>query len=109
MRTNRSWRTDLSASQALERRQKDRRTAEGEVVLLVEDPEPLEIRGQLVDVSASGFRAAHEHAALYAGQEVTFRHAFGAGSAQVVWTRILGQRVETGLRNLQTTDPQKYD
>jgi hypothetical protein len=90
------------ASQALDRREKERRTVEGEVVLFVEDPEPLEIHGQLVDVSASGFRVAHDHAALCAGQEVTFRHAFGAGSAEVVWTLVVGHCVETSFRNLET-------
>ena len=53
--------------------------------------------GQLVDVSASGFRMAHECAALTAGQYVEFAHVEAKGRARVVWTRILDDAVESGF------------
>jgi hypothetical protein len=57
-----------------------------------------EVRGQLIDSSASGFRAEHDCAELTCGQIVRFRlRAASKGKARVVWTRILGGRVETGF------------
>ena len=85
----------------LDRRQKERVPAEGEVVLFFEDPEAVEIQGRMVDLSADGFRVVHRHRELRAGQEVTFHHSFGIGLPQVVWNRVLGHHVESGLRILE--------
>ena len=80
-----------------ERRREKRNPTNGEVSLLLEDPEPLVIRGRLFDSSANGFRAAHDRTALCAGQEVGFRHATAQGRARVVWNRILAEHVESGF------------
>jgi hypothetical protein len=57
-----------------------------------------EIRGKLLDRSTSGFRAEHDCPGLTSGQVVRFRiTASSHGTARVVWTRILGERVETGF------------
>ena len=57
-----------------------------------------EVRGTLLDRSAKGFRAQHDCAELTAGQVVRFRlGAASRGKAQVIWTRILGDRVESGF------------
>jgi len=70
-------------------------------VLFLDDPEPAEIRGRLVDISAGGFRAAHGHAALLAGQKVKFQHPSGKGIARVMWNRVVENEVESGFRILR--------
>ncbi|MBI3697222.1 MAG: hypothetical protein HY238_20600 [Acidobacteria bacterium] len=65
--------------------------------LFLQDPEPVEIEGRLLDYSNGGFRVAHRHSVLRAGQEVRFRHLRAEGKARVVWNRILAQRVESGF------------
>ena len=79
-----------------DKRKEPRRPAEGEVRIVIEDPHA-EIHGQLVDISASGFRASHNHSGLSHGQVVKFRHLVGAGRARVMWNRIMDQTVETGF------------
>ena len=97
-----SWRAECSEAAAPERRRKERRTAEGEVVLFFEDPVPVEIGGRLMDLNTTGFRASHQHAALRGGQVVSFQHSFAQGFAQVVWNRIVGNLVESGFQILSS-------
>jgi hypothetical protein len=80
-----------------EGRKEPRRPVEGEVRVRFENPQRREIQGRLVDLSASGFRMAHEYAALEAGQIVEFSHIEARGRARVVWNRIADARVETGF------------
>jgi len=94
-------RADRLGELVLDRRQRERVAAEGVVVLLFRDPEAVEIQGRMVDLSADGFRVVHRHRELRAGQEVTFHHSFGNGWARVVWNRVLGHHVESGLRILE--------
>lgn len=79
-----------------DKRKEPRRPAEGEVRITLDDPHA-EIRGTLVDISASGFRASHQHSGLTHGQVVKFKHVVGAGKARVMWNRITEQNVETGF------------
>ncbi len=83
--------------QTLDRRRIERRPAEGEVVLCLEQLEPILIWGELRDVSSDGFRVRHQHMALCTGQQVSFHHADAEGLAEVVWNRVLGDRVESGF------------
>jgi hypothetical protein len=78
-------------------RKEPRRAVDGEVHVRFENPQRREIQGRLVDLSASGFRMAHDYAALEAGQVVEFSHIEAAGRARVVWNRIADARVETGF------------
>jgi hypothetical protein len=55
------------------------------------------VEGRLVDTSESGFRAAHGHAGLTAGQVVRFELPGRSGRARVAWTRVAGQEVESGF------------
>ena len=80
-----------------ENRREPRQPAEGVIRIWFTNPEPFEIQGRLMDVSVSGFRMAHEFAALEAGQMVEFAHVEAAGRARVVWNRIADARVETGF------------
>jgi hypothetical protein len=88
--------------QRVEQRREPRRAAEGDLHLVLGDAGASfgsrEVRGKLLDRSASGFRAQHDCPGLTCGQIVQFRlSASSKGQARVVWTRLLGNRVETGF------------
>jgi ABC-type nitrate/sulfonate/bicarbonate transport system permease component len=85
-----------------EKRQEIRQPAEGPVLVNFSNPQPMEILGQLVDVSPSGFRMAHANQSLQSGQLVGFSHGLAIGTARVMWNRILDHRVETGFRIVTT-------
>ena len=83
--------------QCAEQRRERRRAAVGKVIFQFGDA-PKQVRARLVDRSTTGFRAEHDSSELTCGQLVEFR--FGAAAkrvARVVWTRISGDRVETGF------------
>jgi len=65
--------------------------------LTITEPGARQFEGELVDVSSSGFRAAHRLADLDKGQEILFRHGRGSGHAKVMWTRIVGGEAESGF------------
>jgi hypothetical protein len=81
----------------LEKRRELRRKASGAVEVRFSDPQARTIEGVLMDVSASGFRMAHQDAGLQAGQVVEFSHDEAVGKARVMWNRIVDRRVETGF------------
>jgi hypothetical protein len=80
-----------------EQRRETRRRGQGSVLVRPESPGSRDIQGTLVDVSASGFRMAHDCSALTAGQYVVFTHVEAQGRARVVWTRIIDNTVESGF------------
>jgi len=82
-----------------ERRRNPRREVQGVILLkiLKSDLRSSPIRAFLIDLSATGFRASHTSKELCSGQEVAFCHDAGKGVARVVWTRIVGQSVESGF------------
>lgn len=80
-----------------EKRREARREASGSVRVIFTDPEPLEIDGRLMDVSANGFRMEHACASLRSGQIVEFTHPEAKGRAKVMWNRILAGGVESGF------------
>ena len=80
-----------------EQRRETRRLGHGNVLVRSESSGSRDVQGRLVDVSASGFRMAHNCAALTAGQYVAFAHVEARGRARVVWTRILDNSVESGF------------
>ena len=86
----------MKANQS-DRRREPRRTAQGPVMLLVEGPVPVEVSGRLVDVSLSGFRAAHRYFGFSVGERIRFEHAERSGEARVAWNRITGGSAETGF------------
>jgi hypothetical protein len=81
----------------MDKRKEPRRRAEGAVRVWFSNPEPFEFRGQLLDVSVSGFRMAHDCSTLQAGQMVEFAREGDAGRARVIWNRIVNAHVETGF------------
>jgi hypothetical protein len=54
------------------------------------------LAGELLDMSANGFRASFVHPAPAAGSEVEFSHRFFHGRALVVWMLEAGGRFEAG-------------
>ena len=80
-----------------EKRREPRAPAEGAVRIVLNQSGAEEIVGRLMDVSASGFRAAHNHAALPKGRTVKFQHAAAWGQARVIWNRITPDAIETGF------------
>lgn len=86
-----------TAQGLIEKRREARCMADGEVRIVLEEPVEVEILGHLVDVSRSGFRAAHLHTTLTKGETVRFEHPTASGHARVVWNRIDGRSVETGF------------
>jgi len=85
-----------------EKRRETRQPAEGPVLVNFSNPQPMEVLGQLVDVSASGFRMSHANQSLHSGQLVGFSHGYAMGTARVMWNRIMDHRVETGFRIVNT-------
>ena len=99
MHLKQSLLTECPPGHPEERRKHTRREAQGVIFLhiLESDSRSTEIRASLLDLSASGFRASHTSTELCSGQEVAFYHDGEEGTAKVVWTRIVGQSVESGF------------
>ena len=85
------------ATNPADRRREPRRPASGPVQLKFESEPPGEVVLELMDVSASGFRASHRHGALPLGANAAFRHPEAAGKARVVWNWMHADHVETGF------------
>jgi hypothetical protein len=85
------------AENGTERRSEERRAASGEVLLAELDFAATEFRGELIDLSKSGFRVRHRQKRLSTGQHVRFTLPSRSGEARVMWTRILGENAESGF------------
>jgi hypothetical protein len=89
--------TDRTQENPANRRREPRRAASGKVQLRFETERPNEVEVDLLDVSASGFRAMHRHGLLPLGANAAFRHPEAAGTARVVWNWMHAEHVETGF------------
>jgi hypothetical protein len=85
------------AANPADRRREPRRPVAGKVQLKFESEPPGEVEVDLMDVSASGFRASHRHGALPLGASAAFRHPEAAGKARVDWNWMHPDHVETGF------------
>jgi hypothetical protein len=84
------------------RKNRDRRVAvrtpaHGAVELSFDFPAPTVIAAELIETSATGFRAAHDSKALEAGLEVSYQRPNATGRARVVWTHVLNGRRVSGF------------
>jgi hypothetical protein len=79
-----------------DRRLEMRRMAAGDVTLWL-NGSPLTVSGHLIDLAKSGFRARHNSPTLRSRHIVEFEMAGVSGRARVVWTRVLGDQVESGF------------
>jgi hypothetical protein len=80
-----------------DRRQEPRQSASGKVHLKFESGPQNELEVDLLDVSASGFRASHRHGPLPLGANASFRYQGDAGTARVVWNWVHPGHTETGF------------
>ncbi|MGA2436809.1 MAG: PilZ domain-containing protein [Bryobacteraceae bacterium] len=83
-----------------ERRSELRCAADLEIRLRPEGLMSAPVEGHILDVAKSGFRARHSSHAIVSGQVVEFEFEGGEGRARVVWTRILGDQIESGFQVL---------
>jgi hypothetical protein len=89
--------TDVPQPSGMDRRREPRYVANGDVTLVLENPKPIVVRGRLLDVSQSGFRATHMYPALASGQTVRCKYNGQDVMARVVWNRIQDEHVESGF------------
>jgi hypothetical protein len=82
-----------------ERRSEPRSPAQGPVTVTLwrNGSAITAVSGELMDIATSGFRAQHRAPTLRPGDIVEFERAGGKGLARVVWTRIMGEQVESGF------------
>ena len=59
------------------------------------------LMGELIDMSANGFRVAFGYPAPATGTEVEFSHQFFHGRARVMWTLENGDQFEAGCMVLR--------
>ena len=84
-------------SNPADRRSEPRRPAHGPVKLRPKGFAATSIPGEMLDINSSGFRARHSFPTLVSGHIVEFAYESLEGRARVVWTRILGDKVESGF------------
>lgn len=76
-----------------DRRGAPREAASGRIEILFSNPAPVHLEAELVESSATGFRASYQARPLEPGLRVTYRNAGASGEARVIWTHL-----EEGLR-----------
>jgi len=98
------------AERGAERRRAPRASSSGRLEILLSDPIPTRVDAELIEISSTGFRAAHDSSALEPGLEVLcksdvlsksegLRNPNGgeAVRARVIWTHVLGGRRVSGF------------
>ena len=80
-----------------ERRRLPRVAADGFVDVSFDDPLPVTVRAELVDISDSGLRAAHGSKRLVPGLIVRLDRSAKTQRARVVWTHVLDGRRVSGF------------
>ena len=86
------------------RKEEDRRwavrtPASGRVEIGIEGLAPTVVEAEMIESSATGFRASHDSVALESGADVRYRAASASGRARIMWTHVIqGRRVSGFLR-----------
>jgi len=88
-----------SAQAVADQRREPRRPAQGAVKIRRLQAAGAPIAARLIDVSDSGFRAAHSCTALCSGEVVEFCHWQNEGKARVVWTRVVSSGSATSVES----------
>jgi hypothetical protein len=82
-----------------DRRGAPRNLASGRIEISFDNPVPAMVDAEMVESSATGFRAAHNSSSIEPGLDVRYRAASESGRARVIWTHVvLGRRVSGFLR-----------
>jgi hypothetical protein len=87
----------------LDRRREARQTAKGKVVVRLDHGKTV-IRGEMVDVSPSGFRIRYRGPALPAGSDVDISYPWGDVRASIVWVRSEDNWTEVGFMILRQAE-----
>jgi len=69
----------------------------GRVELRFDDPVPFAVSAQLIELSSTGFRAAHHCKNLDPGTEVRYQREGASGRARVIWTHVLEDHRVSGF------------
>jgi hypothetical protein len=80
-----------------DRRQEARSPQTGAIEISFEDPAPVIVEAELIEISGRGFRAAHNAKALSPGLEVEYQSSSSSGRARVIWTHVLEGRCVSGF------------
>jgi hypothetical protein len=80
-----------------ERRRDERTPHSGEVRISFDDPHPVTIQAELIEISDRGFRASHDSRALAPGLQVEYARCGSIGRARVIWTHVLDGRCVSGF------------
>lgn len=81
-----------------DRRVEPRRPKSGTAYLRIAGPLNEGFDATLLDISKSGFRVRHSYLGIGSGDLVEFTLGGRQGTAQAMWTSILGGLAETGFR-----------
>jgi hypothetical protein len=80
----------------IDQRREPRSVCRGEIRITLDKPRPLELDGELADISNHGFRALYVGKLLPRDTKISFRHRFFSGKARVMWSRQLPDFSEIG-------------
>jgi hypothetical protein len=80
-----------------DRRREGRSPGAGAIEISFEDPNPVTIKAELVEISSRGFRARHDSKALAPALEVHYMRKEFSGRARVIWTHVLEGRCVSGF------------
>jgi len=91
-------RSEPGHPRAVEKRFEPRTLCRGAIRLRPSQPPCVEIYGELMDVSDSGFRASYKGVPLHPATAVQFVHQFFQGNARVAWSRLIAGQAESGFQ-----------
>ncbi len=80
-----------------ERRRAERTPHSGPVEISFHNPAPMNFNAELIEMSSTGFRAAHHCKNLDPGTEIAYRREGAAGRARVIWTQVLQDHRVSGF------------
>ena len=87
----------MDATRKPDRRQEERLPQSGAIDISFDDPTPVKVKAELIEVSDRGFRATHAAKGLTPGLEVKFSREGASGRARVIWTHVLDGRCTSGF------------
>jgi hypothetical protein len=90
----------------LDRRREARQAAKGKVVVRLDHGKTV-IRGEMLDVSPSGFRIRYQGHALPAGSDVDISYPWGEVRASIVWVHSEDDWTDVGFMILRRAEPKR--
>jgi len=84
-----------------DRRNEERSPHSGTIRITFEDPNPVTLKAELIEISERGFRATHDSNALAPGLEVRYARRGSSGRARVIWTHVLEGQCVSGFLILE--------